>query len=76
MVYIGGQGDVVPHDSPSVDGGDLSNQSDSSDRDDDMMTEASRTDDDPVGDAFRQVMDGSHDDIDDGDDDEIVWNPR
>lgn len=41
-------------------------------REDDVMTEASR--DDPVGDAFRQVLDGS--DRMDSDEDEIVWNPR
>jgi len=41
-------------------------------RDEDAMTErTSRTDDDPVGDAFRQVLDADLDD-----DDEIVWNPR
>jgi hypothetical protein len=43
------------------------------DLDDEVRTEAGRTDDDPVGDAFRQVLDGS----DDGtEEDEIVWDPR
>ena len=36
-----------------------------------MTERTSRTDDDPVGDAFRQVLDADLDD-----DDEIVWNPR
>jgi hypothetical protein len=45
------------------------------DRDEDAMTEnTSRTDDDPVGDAFRHALDADLED-DDGDD-EIVWNPR
>ena len=50
-------------------------------REEDAMTETtSRTDDDPVGDAFRKVVDGdgASDSIidDDDDNDEIVWNLR
>jgi protein SMG7 len=45
-------------------------------RDEDAMTEnTSRTDDDPVGDAFRHALDADLEDDDDGND-EIVWNPR
>lgn len=47
------------------------------DNDDDNMTQTSRTDDDPVRDAFRAAL-GSVDS--DGEDeeqeDEIVWDPR
>ncbi|KAL4076715.1 hypothetical protein V8B97DRAFT_2004429 [Scleroderma yunnanense] len=50
--------------------------------DDDAMTDTGRTDDDPVRDAFRQVLD-NHDSSENGegmgndeDEDEIVWNPR
>ena len=49
------------------------------DVDEDAMTETtSRTDDDPVGDAFRKVLDGSDGDLDEEgqEDDEIVWDPR
>lgn len=50
-------------------------------RDDDAMTETtSRTEDDPVGDAFRTALDqdGDGDGVDGIDDDEeqIVWDPR
>lgn len=41
--------------------------------DDDSMAETSRTDDDPVGDAFREALNGS-DGKDEDDQDEIVWN--
>jgi protein SMG7 len=49
--------------------------------DEDAMTETtSRTDDDPVGDAFRKALNGSDGEGDDDDDevqeDEIVWNPK
>lgn len=49
--------------------------------DDDEMTDTGRTDDDPVGDAFRQVLDNhdlseNEEMEDDEDEDEIVWNPR
>jgi protein SMG7 len=66
----------MQEDAPSVTRDVQSNQSDIGDREDDAMTY--RTDDDPVGDAFRQVLDGSDRDIDIDDDqeDEIVWNPR
>lgn len=78
VLYIGeeGQGDAMQEDAPSVTRDVQSNQSDIGDREDDAMTY--RTDDDPVGDAFRQVLDGSDRDIDIDDDqeDEIVWNPR
>ncbi|KAF4608178.1 hypothetical protein EYR40_000522 [Pleurotus pulmonarius] len=55
--------------------------SDNAKRDDDVMTEAtSRTEDDPVGDAFRTALDqdGDGDGVDGIDDDEeqIVWDPR
>lgn len=52
------------------------------DSDDDNTTQTSRTDDDPVRDAFRtalQPLESEVDDDDDDDDDqedEIVWNPR
>lgn len=50
------------------------------DPDDDGMTETSRTDDDPVGDAFRKVLDGSdrdeEEDQEEEGDDQIVWDPR
>lgn len=39
----------------------------------DTRTEFSRTTDDPVGDAFRQVLDSNSDE--DDEEDEIVWNP-
>lgn len=43
---------------------------------DDAMTDTSRTDDDPVGDAFREVLD-DHRAVDDEDDGEVIlWNPR
>lgn len=38
------------------------------DRDEDTVSVTTRTDDDPVRDAFHHVLDGS-------DDDEIVWQP-
>ncbi|KAG9226609.1 hypothetical protein CCMSSC00406_0006166 [Pleurotus cornucopiae] len=50
--------------------------------DDDVMTEAtSRTEDDPVGDAFRTALDQDSDvdgadDLVDDDDEQIVWDPR
>ncbi|KAI6041559.1 hypothetical protein EDC04DRAFT_3139688 [Pisolithus marmoratus] len=49
-------------------------------QEDDVGTDAGRTDDDPVGDAFREVLDnralsGSEPDGDE-DGDQIVWNPR
>ncbi|KAG6333715.1 hypothetical protein ID866_5373 [Astraeus odoratus] len=52
-----------------------------SELDDDAMTDTGRTDDDPVRDAFRQVLanDASSEDEGIGDDedaDKIVWNPR
>ncbi len=55
--------------------------SDNAKRDDDVMTEAtSRTEDDPVGDAFRTALDqdSDGDGVDGIDDDEeqIVWDPR
>jgi hypothetical protein len=79
VVYIGeeGQGDIVQEDTPLPSRDEHSIQSDIGDREDDAMTETSR--DDPVGDAFRQVLDGSDGDIDmeeEDQDDEIVWNPR
>ncbi|TFY65095.1 hypothetical protein EVG20_g5716 [Dentipellis fragilis] len=40
----------------------------------DARTEATRTDDDPVGDAFRQALNVSDDEREEQD--EIVWNPR
>lgn len=43
--------------------------------DEDAMTETT----DPVGDAFRQALDGSDKDVEednDDEDDEIVWDPR
>ncbi|KAL0945768.1 hypothetical protein HGRIS_012057 [Hohenbuehelia grisea] len=44
---------------------------------DDSLTEnTSRTDDDPVGDAFRQVLGDEELGDEDEDEDEIVWNPR
>lgn len=50
------------------------------DLDDDAMTDTGRTDDDPVEDAFRQVLNNhdssENDGVEDGDEDEIVWNPR
>ena len=50
------------------------------DNEEDAMTEAtSRTDDDPVRDAFREVLgSGGSDQVmeEDDRDDEIVWNPR
>lgn len=49
-------------------------QPDPVERDEETMTETSRTDDDPVRDAFRQVLDGSDKDMDEDDEDEIVWN--
>lgn len=69
------QSDTVQHDTGLPITG---HQPDTVERDDDAMTETSRTDDDPVGDAFRQVLDGSDRDIDidEDQDDEIVWNPR
>lgn len=80
VVYIEGgmQSDAVHEDHPAVVREDLSNRSDIGDREDDNMTENSRTDDDPVGDAFRQVLDGSDRDVDMDEDqeDEIVWDPR
>ncbi|KAG6380081.1 hypothetical protein JVT61DRAFT_8163 [Boletus reticuloceps] len=46
------------------------------DPEDDAMTDTSRTDDDPVGDAFREALDG-HGPVDDEDDGEVIlWNPR
>ncbi|KIO02509.1 hypothetical protein M404DRAFT_147748, partial [Pisolithus tinctorius Marx 270] len=49
-------------------------------QDDDVGTDAGRTDDDPVGDAFREVLDNrpsSESERDeDEDEDQIVWNPR
>ncbi|OBZ66360.1 hypothetical protein A0H81_13586 [Grifola frondosa] len=45
------------------------------DIEDDNMTEATRTDDDPVGDAFREALNASDGD-DDEQEDEIVWDPR
>lgn len=56
--------------------------SDNVKRDDDVMTEAtSRTEDDPVGDAFRTALDQDSDvdgadDLVDDDDEQIVWDPR
>lgn len=50
-----------------------------SERDDDAMTDTTRTDDDPVGDAFRQALDGSVGEVEDEEedgDDKIVWDPR
>jgi protein SMG7 len=47
--------------------------------DEDAMTETtSRTDDDPVGDAFRKALNGSDGEGDDDEvqEDEIVWNPK
>ncbi|KAI6014465.1 hypothetical protein BKA83DRAFT_4111127 [Pisolithus microcarpus] len=49
-------------------------------QEDDAGTDVCRTDDDPVGDAFREVLDnrvssGSEMDEDE-DEDQIVWNPR
>lgn len=41
--------------------------------DDDSMAETSRTEDDPVGDAFREALNGSDGEVED-DQDEIVWN--
>ena len=74
VVYIGegGKSDSVQEGTASA------TRVDGLDREDDSMTETSRTDDDPVGDAFRQVLDGSDRDIDIDEDqeDEIVWNPR
>lgn len=47
---------------------------------DDAATDVCRTDDDPVGDAFREVLDNrvsSGSELDeDEDEDQIVWNPR
>lgn len=49
-------------------------------QEDDAGTDACRTDDDPVGDAFREVLDNrasSGSELDeDEDEDQIVWNPR
>lgn len=40
------------------------------------MTDTGRTDDDPVGDAFREALD-DHGAIDDEDDGEVIlYNPR
>jgi len=74
VLYIGdeGKGDAMQEDAPSV---TKDGQSDIGDREDDAMTETDRTDDDPVGDAFRQALDGSDGDTDDQDD-KIVWDPR
>jgi hypothetical protein len=68
----------MQEDAPSITRNSQPNQSDIGDREDDAMTETDRTDDDPVGDAFRQVLDGLNKDIDIDEDqeDEIVWNPR
>jgi hypothetical protein len=79
VLYVGeGQNDAIQENTPSVVRHSRSNQSDIGDHEDDAMTETSRTDDDPVGDAFRQVLDGSDRDVDIDEDqeDEIVWNPR
>ncbi|KAH7882894.1 hypothetical protein F5I97DRAFT_1900415 [Phlebopus sp. FC_14] len=46
------------------------------DQDDDAMTDTGRTDDDPVGDAFRQALDERGDSEDDEDGEVILWNPR
>ena len=79
VIYIeeGRQGVAVQEKTPAAPRNEF-NQSDIADHEDDAMTETSRTDDDPVGDAFRQVLDGSDRDIDIEEDqeDEIVWNPR
>lgn len=75
IVYIGDQEDVVLPDFSSVNKNERSNLYETCDRNDDMMTETSRTDDDPVGDAFRQVIDGSDRDTDDEEQDEVVY-PR
>lgn len=40
------------------------------------MTDTTRTDDDPVGDAFREALD-PHGAVDDDEDGEVIlWNPR
>jgi len=43
---------------------------------DDAMTDTSRTDDDPVGDAFREALDDRRAVDDDEDGEVILWNPR
>lgn len=43
---------------------------------DDAMTDTTRTDDDPVGDAFREALDGRRAVDDDEDGEVILWNPR
>lgn len=73
--YTGRQEDIVLPDFSSVNNDEQSNSPKPCDRNDDIMTETSRTDDDPVGDAFRQVIDGSDGDIDDEEPDEVVY-PR
>ncbi|KAJ8517138.1 hypothetical protein ONZ45_g5625 [Pleurotus djamor] len=46
-------------------------------RDEDMMTETtSRTEDDPVGDAFKQALASDQEVDDDDDEEQIVWDPR
>ena len=43
---------------------------------DDAMTDTSQTDDDPVGDAFREVLDDRRVTDDEEDGEVILWNPR
>lgn len=44
-------------------------------QEDDAMTDTNRTDDDPVGDAFREALD-DHGSVDDDDGEVILYNPR
>lgn len=46
------------------------------DADDDNMTETTRTDDDPVRDAFRQALNGSGSEDEEEMEDEIVLYPK
>ncbi len=46
------------------------------DRDDDNMTDITRTEDDPVDAAFRKALGPPTDAGDDDEGDEIVWEPR
>ena len=43
--------------------------------DDDTMTDITRTEDDPVEAAFRTVL-GASSELEDDEEDQIVWNPR
>lgn len=80
ITVLHGRDSQHPSDSASVDllsiiGHEGSLRNGNADYEDDNMTETSRTDDDPVGDAFREALNGSDGDEDEQED-EIVWRPR